>query len=282
MKNTPRLFKILQNWKHLSGYSGKKTINNTLALPIKTPNVVEYSMKVDSKYGLKDKSILFFADLHFQENSDSSYFPKLIQETQPDYIVFGGDLITYACCIKDAFLWLNKNFADFADIPKFAVPGNWDRRRQIWFPLKIWYEKYREAGFELLVNETRKLDGIQFYGVDDPRRGKPILKKNSFDPESYNLILSHSIEPVVDVATENEIPGESLALCGHSHAGQLRIPYLGAVFTSTKYWKLFEYGLYENKHTNVNMIMTSGLGTSRLPFRLFCDPEVVIVKFADK
>ena len=282
MNNKVNFLAVLKKWKHVSGYSGRNIINSKLSVATRSPKVIEYSLEVDKKYGIHGKSILFFADLHFEDNAENNFFPEVIQHAKPDWIVFGGDLATYACFIEGAFEWLNRNFADFADIPKIAVPGNWDRRRKRWFFHKIWYDKYIKSGFTLLLNESITFGNIRFYGLDEPRLGSPILKNDSFDPDYFNCVVSHCIEPIVDNTTEDGITGDSLALCGHSHAGQIRIPFIGAIFTSTKYWKLFEYGLYKHKYSNLNMIMTSGMGTSRIPFRLFCQPEVVIIKFKDK
>jgi len=181
--------------------------------------------------------------------------------------------------MKEAFDWLEVNFAKFADIPKIAVAGNWDRRRKSWFPHNIWYEKYKRAGFDLLINEGETFGEIHFYGVDEPKMGSPCLTPGNLNPDIYNCIISHSVEPVVDSFTSSEYPGEVLALCGHTHAGQIRIPFFGALFTSTKYWKLFEYGHYYLKRTALDLVLTSGLGKSRLPIRLFCRPEVVIINF---
>jgi predicted MPP superfamily phosphohydrolase len=198
----------------------------------------------------------------------------------PDWIIFGGDLITYACFQEEAFSFMRNLFSDFPDRPKIAVYGNWDRRRNKWYPDSIWVEEYRKAGFSLLINDNMEFDSINFYGLDEPKLGTPQMKTEKLCKDKLNCIISHSVEPAID--TINEISGDfrRLYLCGHSHGGQIRIPAFGAIVTSTKYWKLFEYGHYQSSRHNSDLIMTSGIGTTRLPFRLFCDPEMVIIKFA--
>jgi len=245
------------------------------------PQVVEYFFKIPPTYGLDGKTVLFVSDLHYSDGKvDPGIFKRIIEKLSPDWIVFGGDIVSYACFIDEVFLWLKNAFADFKDIPKIAVFGNWDRRRR-WFPNRVWFEKYKESGFTLLVNEELIIDRVRFYGIDEPRTGNPVLDPGKFDSTCLNCFVSHSIEPVIDTVTQSGISGNNLVLCGHSHGGQIRIPLFGAVLTSTPYWKLFEYGHYAHKKSNIDMIVTSGMGMSRFPVRLFCHPEVVIIRFKE-
>ena len=272
----------IRDWRRISGYRKRRIINNALGCDDSSLNVVEYTIHLPSRYGLNGKTLFFFSDLHYINSCESSdYYIDILSRVKPDWIVFGGDLITYACQIKGAFEWLGRVSANFAKTPKIAVPGNWDRRRGKWFPQHIWSEKYKDCGFNYLVNQGMKVNGIRFYGVDELRGGKPVINAESFDSDSFNCLVSHSVEPVVNVVSNGRTFGDSIVLCGHSHGGQIRIPYFGALLTSTKYWKFFEYGLYENRKANTELILTSGVGTSRFPLRIFCPPEVVVVRFVN-
>jgi predicted MPP superfamily phosphohydrolase len=269
-------------WRHISGYRKRHIINNSLDLSESGIQVVEYRIGVPSEYALSGKSLLFFSDLHYDNRTGSAgVYIDILKRISPDWIVFGGDLATYACSIEAGFEWLGEISANFADIPKVAVPGNWDRRRKLWFPQHIWRDNYKRCGFNWLVNEEIILDGIRFYGVDDARLGRPLIETDRFDKEYFNCIVSHSVEPVVDSLNNSDLPGNNLLLCGHSHGGQVRVPFFGAVLTSSKYWKLFEYGRYKKRNSETDLIMTSGLGTSRFPFRIFCPPELVVIRFED-
>ena len=269
------------SWRHLSGYRKRKVINHSLDFSLPSPQVVEYTISLPSSFGLRGKTLFFFSDLHYSDLIQSAdLYSELLTKVNPDWIVFGGDLITYSCHLAGAFEWLAQVCANFADIPKVAVPGNWDRRRARWFPQHIWEKKYSECGFHYLVNHEIILNGIRFYGMDEVRGGKPIMRSNSAS-QCFNCIVSHSIEPVVDFFSTNSLPDNNLILCGHSHGGQVRIPLFGALLTSTKYWKLFEYGRYQTRKGDTDLILTSGVGYSRFPLRLFCPPEVVVIRFAD-
>ena len=269
-------------WRHLSGYRNRKVINDSLDLSLPFPQVVEYTIPLSSSYGLTGKKLFFFSDLHYSDlTRTSEIYAELLAGVKPDWIVFGGDLITYSCHLDGAFEWLNNVFANFSDIPKVAVSGNWDRRRASWFPQHIWENKYSECGFHYLVNSEIILNGIRFYGMDEVRGGKPVIKSDLSEEQRLNCIVSHSIEPVVNFDNTTFPLRNNLILCGHSHGGQIRLPFFGALLTSTKYWKLFEYGHYQTKSGETDLIMTSGIGYSRLPLRLFCPPEVVLISFLD-
>ena len=273
MKNIINTFR---NWQHLSGYSNRVIINPNS----KHLSIIEYTIDIYDFPELNNKKIMFFSDLHFgSQKINIKDCQDIVNKISPDWIAFGGDLITYACFQEDAFTFLNDVFSEYKHIPKIAVFGNWDRRRNKWYPDSKWYDAFNTVGFKLLVNENIEFPDINFYGIDDPRLGNPQIKKDYLSINKFNCIISHNVDTVID--TLNEIPNDfqRLYLCGHSHGGQIRLPFFGALVTSTKYWKLFEYGHYFQQQNKINLILTSGIGTTRLPFRIFCDPEIVVIKF---
>jgi predicted MPP superfamily phosphohydrolase len=278
MKNIRHIFSTAGQWNRIAGYSDRKIIDSSYQYL----TFVEYTINTSKFHDLKNKTLLFFSDLHYgSAKVDISKIKKILLNVNPDWIVFGGDLITYACYQEDAFSFLKEVFADFSNTPKIAVYGNWDRRRNKWYPDSIWIDEYKKAGFNLIINDNIQFDSINFYGLDEPKLGSPMLKTEKLCKDKLNCIISHSVEPVIDSIHDIQNSYNKIYLCGHSHGGQIRIPVFGAMVTSTKYWKLFEYGHYHSQIHDANLIMTSGIGTTRLPFRLFCDPEVVIIKFTD-
>jgi len=80
---------------------------------------------------------------------------------------------------------------------------------------------------------------------------------------------------VLDLAWKH---GFDLVLVGHTHGGQIRLPRLGALFVPGQgFPPEYVEGLYREGSTT--MYITRGLGTSRLPIRLFCRPEVSIIRW---
>ncbi len=137
-----------------------------------------------------------------------------------------------------------------------------------------------QAGFHLLVNESIACGPLAFHGLDEPRIGRPDLRRlgKMAAEANFHCLLSHCVEPVIESTTVGHQPWQ-LALCGHSHAGQLRIPGFGAVLTSSAHGKTYEYGLYRHAPDGRHLIVSAGIGCSRIPFRLFCQPEIVAVRF---
>jgi len=64
-------------------------------------------------------------------------------------------------------------------------------------------------------------------------------------------------------------------LAGHTHCGQIRLPFVGAVSTMSRYGQRYACGLIrENGRT---LIVTAGLGTSGLPLRLGAAPDLWLI-----
>lgn len=281
MKNhLSNYFAAAKDWQRIAGYNTRNVSdlcsNNSVA-------VVEYELELPTSLGLDGQNLLFFSDLHFGSVKLNPHsFRKVLEEKKPSWAVFGGDLITYACFQEGAFDFLKKIFEPFPEIAKIAVLGNWDQRRIRWYPNEKLSRAYRNIGFHLLVNTKIELKGINFVGMDEPRIGSPDFNVKLISEDKLNCIVSHSVDPVIDSMLKDNFKGKQLFLCGHSHGGQIRLPFFGAVLTSTKYWKLFEYGHYFLPNKDVDLIVSSGVGKTRLPFRLFCQPEFVIINFKSK
>ncbi|MBN1863743.1 MAG: metallophosphoesterase [Victivallales bacterium] len=271
-----RAISAVSEWRCVRGYSGRILRDSPAPRGFK---VVEYHVGVPGDSSLKGKKMLFFADLHYGSiYPDTDACREVIEDISPDWVVFGGDLITYACQQDNAFRFLKGVFGS-SDAVKIAVMGNWDRRRVNWYPLANWEDAYASVGFRLLVNQSFLGDGINFYGLDEPRMGHPHISRSAIRKDCLNCIVSHNSDVLIDIGLEAYDGGRQLFLCGHSHGGQVRLPFFGAFVTSGKYWKFFEYGLYCSRDTLSHMIITSGLGKTRLPFRLFCQPEFVVIYF---
>ena len=71
-------------------------------------------------------------------------------------------------------------------------------------------------------------------------------------------------------------------VCGHTHGGQMRIPFVGGVFTPSSF-KLFpKYDMGYFGIGKMDLIISSVLGTSSIPLRLFCRPEITVIDLQGK
>ena len=237
---------------------------------------------------LKGKRLLFFSDLHIRPQTTvcfphgfswqgaaaiRSFLLESIDRYQPDHLFFGGDMMAYLC-----------NFAECTDLfrslhcsgMKIAVHGNWDLLRT-WLPDSYWRRMLEEqAGLRLLVNEAVCSGGMRIFGLDEIRHGCPEYYSAETRPP-FELVLVHNPDTVPQALNTSMLEGINLILCGHTHGGQIRIPLFGALVCSSCHWKKFEYGLYENRLTGTRLLVSAGLGTTFIPRRYFCPPEIVVI-----
>lgn len=85
-------------------------------------------------------------------------------------------------------------------------------------------------------------------------------------------MLSHRPE-LFDTYVEKNI---NLALCGHAHGGQFRLPFIGGLIAPNQgLFPKYDSGLYTKENTT--MVVSRGIGNSIIPIRFNNRPEVVII-----
>lgn len=264
----------IPSWEKVSGYSGRNLVHNGKYL-----EVVKYSIPAPD-IGLTGKKIVFFSDLHWTGGTNRE--KRILREAatfitafRPDIIISGGDLISYTSRIKSGIDVLKSLPAAET---RLAVTGNWERYKK-WIPALRWKEYYAEGGYNLLINQMYSADPFCFYGIDDIKSGNPEM--NADFSGKYNVLLAHSPDTAVFAGRGDVLKKINLILCGHTHAGQIRLPVIGALATSSRYRRKFDYGLFTHSKAGTRMIVSSGIGMSCVPFRLFCRPEIVFIEFVN-
>lgn len=142
--------------------------------------------------------------------------------------------------------------------------------------------KFVDRGWQDLSN-TRgviTVDGhrIELGGVDDPhlRRDRYDDIAGATDPSAHlSLGLVHAPEP--RVLDRFAADGYDLVLCGHTHGGQLRVPFYGALVTNCGIDRARSRWL--SRYTDRTWLhVSAGLGTSPYyPFRFACPPEATLL-----
>jgi Calcineurin-like phosphoesterase. len=223
-------------------------------------------------------TIALFSDTHLGFHFDLNQLEEAIgriQSEHPDLIIFSGDLVDDWSDFQpsgDLVQHLTRLEAPFG---KFAVYGNHDHGSM---GTVLYRRLMEDAGFHLLFNSSLSIDnGIdQFYllGVDDAVLGSPDLEKaleGAGNGDSFRLLVSHCPD-FADITKNYSV---HLQLSGHSHGGQVKIPFFGAVITPY-YGKRYTEGIYPLTE-DFTLYVNRGLGTSRLPFRFLCRPEITIL-----
>jgi uncharacterized protein len=217
-----------------------------------------------------------FTDLHLGESFSLEQLSRLvdkINEQKPDIVVFTGDLM------DKAYQYGHREEAEkilstiTARCGKYAVWGNHDYGGG---GERYYKDMMRTAGFTLLRNQSVLVQvsakhAIMLDGLDDAFFGEPNV--NAFhhnnDAFDYNILLLH--EP--DLVSEFNDYHADMILAGHSHGGQIRMPFFGAILTPplAKNYKEGMYNLEQGK-----LYVDSGVGTTHFSARLFNPPQITL------
>jgi predicted MPP superfamily phosphohydrolase len=122
---------------------------------------------------------------------------------------------------------------------------------------------------------------LQIAAIDDMNRGKPDLERalgtvgTGVEKASVRVLLSHNPDVVLDKRSEllSEV---NLVLCGHTHGGQIRLPFVGPIITKTKQ-RQHVAGL--SFHGETPIYVTHGVGYGGVSLRLLCPPEITLIEF---
>lgn len=206
--------------------------------------------------------IAIYSDLHLAKGrAPREKLLGELEQAQPDFAVALGDFSEGQLSEAD-FAYLQNLFAV---APTYGVLGNNDLAPELG-------EELERAGLKLLRNQGLHLAewNIYLYGVEDLRAGRPSF--DDFQEEGeYKILLSHSPEIV-----RRELPKVDLILAGHTHGGQICLPGGLALVTHSKLGRKYSAGLFSWGESS--LFITRGVGTSTLPLRLFCLPELAILE----
>lgn len=210
------------------------------------------------------------SDLHLSRYS--SYFKNVIRQVallKPDVIVLTGDYLEEERNIRGVLNFLAELSAPYGI---YAVQGNWE----YWSRLEgeNLRRHFSGAGVNLLINERADLhirgQILSIYGLDYPSSADYLKKlQKEINPGSYNVLLSH----VPAFSHEYLSQHINLILSGHTHGGQIRLPLLPP-FYLPRYSGRFVAGYYQVSQHKIPLYVSRGVGTSVLPLRFLCRPEI--------
>lgn len=216
--------------------------------------------------GNKKLKIAHITDLHssdFGRLEEQVYYA--LAEEKPDIIVITGDLATPSGTLAG----YKKIIKDFK-APKgvYFVQGNWE----YWEPISDLKGLLKETGIIDLTNRAHQLDhNLWLVGFDDSEEGTPQLEiLKSLPTKAMKIGLFHSPLFFEKIAGLIE-----LNLTGHSHGGQIRIPFMSPLWVPNGTGQ-YDQGWFE-KNTS-RLFVSRGIGTSILPIRINCSPELAIIE----
>lgn len=186
-----------------------------------------------------------------------------VKKAKPDLVVFVGDYVTNPKSIKNMIKHrrsIINSFKVVDPIPRAIVLGNYES----WSNPDDWLNAFKELGVEVLENDISKLNTNK--GIVCIRGLGDFYTKRYFYidypigcSEFPKITITH--DPAG--AFEDNVSGFIIA--GHTHCGQVSLPFLGPIWVPTEAPPSAHCGLYKGDKKTI--FVTSGIGTSILPIR---------------
>lgn len=270
----------------------KILFGTVLTILILIGSCVFYAFKIEpyritsNQLSLNEKTsdfikVVQFSDTHIKEDFTYKNLDKVvnyINKQNPDVVVFTGDLYDNYAKYHDDENIIKELQKINATHDKIAVLGNRDygggAARQ--------YENIMEqSGFTVLKNgnwyvTTDSNKKILFTGLDDSMLGNVYMPDSTkiYDSD-YDVLLTH--EP--DTADSFREYSYDLVLSGHSHGGQVNIPFIPAInqkaVSSTFLAANYAGGMYK-LNSKTKMYVNTGIGTTHISARFGVVPEISV------
>ena len=168
----------------------------------------------------------------------------------------------------------------------FFVPGNGDYK--VVADISEITQGLADFGIRSLMNDSALISegGRRVYviGVDDPHRGYDDLGRAlaNVTGDGFKLLLAHSPDIMVDVSDDSA----DLVLAGHTHGGQVRIPFVGAIWLHCRHRLGISRGHYGPEAlsrilgrilSRTHLYVSGGVGGSWFRARFMCPPEIALI-----
>ena len=202
-----------------------------------------------------------FTDFHYKGDTDyASRVIAKINALQPAFVCFTGDIVE------------DKSFADEAlgfirqiKAPVYGCLGNWEYSSGISF--RDCEKAFAATGGAWLMDRNLVLPEhdleITGMGIVGLRDVPPLQAGRRLLLMHYPRVADHLGDRRFD-----------LILAGHSHGGQVRLPFWGALVLPQGVGK-YELGYYKTR--GGPLYVNAGVGTYKIPVRLNCPPEIALI-----
>lgn len=201
---------------------------------------------------------------------------KKIEQLNPTIIVLTGDLIDRR----------TKNYANvlsFVDkliatkVPLYFVTGNheWDNQRR-----NVFFKELQKREIHFLSNASTTLkignQAIELVGIEDISMEQENIEQafSKVNANNYTILLAHSPYVIIkypELRTD-------LIISGHTHGGQIRFPFFGAVVAPGEgLFPVYDKGLFEWGRGQ-KIYIDSGLGTSHIPVRFLNQSQISFIQ----
>jgi hypothetical protein len=237
-------------------------------------NLVQVTVEVPGlNPSLEGLRLGHLTDFHLGKECHRNFIRYAIEkllEASPDLIAITGDFVNFS-------RYLDECFGALADVHPplgvYAVRGNHD----YWVGGDRIGKRITDLGFTLLDNKTVEVEKegarILLSGIESRwnKAGTP-LDYIPLRDERLEIVLSHTPDEFPRVAKRNP----HLVLSGHTHGGQICLPFFGPVVVPSDYGRRYASGVF--KRGGSLLYVSRGVGCYP-PFRTLCDPEITVFEF---
>ncbi|MDR6549913.1 metallophosphoesterase [Paenibacillus qinlingensis] len=229
----------------------------------------------------KNFTVVQISDMHGQTHFINGSLSQKVNKVNPDLVMITGDLGSTKVQVERVLAEIRRiNCAHL-----FFVPGNHERyigsesssKQGADQAYDACMRTIEESHIAVLVNR-----GLPFhmgekrglvYGFDNSLYDKERMTLSEEELQRYDFVIMLAHSPnIINTALAHEHPSYDLLLVGHTHGGQVRL--LGRTIGAYKDFHVGLKRIDERKHFYINR----GLGTSRLPIRVGCSPEITVFK----
>ena len=211
------------------------------------------------------------SDIHLnQADSLHQKMIDLIKKEKPDYVFFTGDLVNDISAVP-AGAEIFKGIAPPGG--SFAVVGNSDLSAQAVDELR---SSLADAKVQYLVDQSNQIEsGLWLVGVNDPSAWLSDVSGalQGVPDNASRILLAHS----PDIVEQMDGARFDLVLAGHTHGGQVNLPFFDGAWILNGPSSEYVKGLY---HVNgTPLYVNRGIGTAKIPIRLGARPEITHFTF---
>ena len=241
------------------------------------PNIINVHENGDSS----EIKVVIASDFQLGAYKSTLFLQRVvvkINEQRPDLVLIPGDFV-YAMEpeeVEEVFQWLK-----YIHSPTYAVLGNHDIVDSGGEFTIAEIKPMLEKSVNLIDNEIahRSINGkmIEIVGLMDLWSGKANYKvlddALATETDDYTIVLTHNPDTAHELSRLGLTDGVDLLVAGHTHGGQIRIPYLYETQIPTE----FEFDKGYSFVDKMKVFVTPGLGETALPLRLFMPPRIDVI-----
>jgi len=226
--------------------------------------------------------IVQLSDIHLDEYTEPFFLERIVHKVNilaPDLVLLTGDFITNGslsfAVSHHAAHRCAEIIATLTAPLRYAVLGNHD----VAYNAALVIQSLTSRGTPVLVNQNIAIekngDRLWICGLEDPGTSHPDLDLAvPSAPRAPVILMSHEPDYADTVIAHPRGHLVDLMLSGHSHGGQIRLPFLRPLVLPPMGEK-YPMGHYQFRQ--MQLYVNRGIGTVGLPLRLNCPPEVTVL-----